>query len=188
MVLLITPWNDPFLTPCRKLAPALIAGIAVVLKPASDAPASSLALAAACHDAGLPAGVLNTVTGPSSAIEGPLLDNREIDAVSFTGSTAVGLGLQRRLAGRNVRLETEMGGKNATVVMADADLDLAVATIMGAGFGQAGQRCTATSRVIAVGMCTTSSSSVCRPRLARCVWDHHWIPRPPWARWRPSGS
>jgi acyl-CoA reductase-like NAD-dependent aldehyde dehydrogenase len=151
VVLLITPWNDPLLTPCRKLAPALVSGNAVVLKPASDAPASSLALAAACHDAGLPAGVLNTVTGPSSAIEAALLDNGEIDAVSFTGSTAVGLGLQRRLAGRNVRLETEMGGKNATVVMADADLDLAVATIMGAGFGQAGQRCTATSRVIAAG-------------------------------------
>ena len=109
VVLLITPWNDPLLTPCRKLAPALIAGNAVVLKPASDAPASSLALAAACHDAGLPAGVLNTVTGPSSAIEGPLLDNREIDAVSFTGSTAVGLGLQRRLAGRNVRTRNRDG-------------------------------------------------------------------------------
>lgn len=167
VVLLITPWNDPLLTPCRKLAPALISGNAVVLKPASDAPASSLALAAACHDARIPAGVLNTVTGPSSAIEAALLDNRDIDAVSFTGSTGVGLGLQRRLAGRNVRLETEMGGKNATVVMADADLDLAVATIMAAGFGQAGQRCTATSRVIAVGDVYDELVQLLRAALAK---------------------
>ena len=148
IVLLITPWNDPLLTPARKLAPALFAGNAVILKPASETPVVSLRLAEALNDAGLPAGVLGTVTGRASRISGALLGDARLAAVSFTGSTAVGLQLHRDLAGRNVRLQTEMGGKNASVVLADADLELAAETIVAASFGQAGQRCTATSRVI----------------------------------------
>ena len=148
VVLLITPWNDPLLTPARKLAPALFAGNAVILKPATETPVVSLRLAEALNDAGLPAGVLGTVTGRASRISAALLGDPRLAAVSFTGSTAVGLQLHRDLAGRNVRLQTEMGGKNASVVLADADLDLAAETIVAASFGQAGQRCTATSRVI----------------------------------------
>ena len=148
VVLLVTPWNDPLLTPARKLAPALIAGNTVVLKPATQTPLVSLHLARALHDSGLPAGVLGVAVGSIRQIEEALLDDVRLDAVSFTGSTPVGRSLQRRLAGRNVRLQTELGGKNASAVLADADLDLAVRTIASAAFGQTGQRCTATSRVV----------------------------------------
>lgn len=148
IVCLITPWNDALLTPARKLAPALIAGNTVVLKPASETPLVAQHLARSLQAAGLPDGVLGLATGSVSAFEAELLDEPRLDALSFTGSTAVGRMLQRRLAGRNVRVQTEMGGKNASVVLADADLDLAAATIAAAAFGQAGQRCTATSRVI----------------------------------------
>ncbi|MHB8692083.1 MAG: aldehyde dehydrogenase family protein [Solirubrobacteraceae bacterium] len=149
VVLAITPWNDPLLTPARKLAPALAAGNAVILKPASDTPLVALHLARALTDAGLPAQVISTVTGRGRDIGGALLADRHLDAVSFTGSTQVGIDLQRQLAGRNVRMQTEMGGKNPSVVLADANLDLAAQTIAAAAFAQAGQRCTATSRVIA---------------------------------------
>lgn len=150
VVLLITPWNDPLLTPARKLGPALISGNAVVIKPASETPLVTLKLAEALNDVGLPPGVLATVTGRGSAIGDALLDRPEISAVSFTGSTEVGQRVQRRVAGRPVRVQTEMGGKNAAVVLADADLDLAAATVVGGAFAQTGQRCTATSRVIVV--------------------------------------
>lgn len=148
VVVLITPWNDPFLTPARKLAPALAAGNAVVLKPASETPLIMLRFAAILHEAGLVAGALNTVTGRGSEIGDALVEDARIRAVSFTGSTEIGLGIQRRLAGTGIRIQTEMGGKNAAVVLDDADLDHAVATIAAGSFGQAGQRCTATSRLI----------------------------------------
>ncbi|KJF24630.1 MULTISPECIES: aldehyde dehydrogenase [Rhodococcus] len=148
IVCLVTPWNDPLLTPARKLAPALYTGNAVVLKAASETPVVSMHLAQALQDAGLPAGVLGLASGKIAEIGDALLDDPLINAVSFTGSTAVGRSIQRRLAGRDVRLQTEMGGKNAAVVLADADVELAVAAIAAASFGQAGQRCTATSRVV----------------------------------------
>ena len=148
VVLAITPWNDPLLTPARKLAPALIAGNAVILKPATNTPLVGIHLARALHDAGLPAGVLGTATGRGSAISGALLGDPRLAAVSFTGGNDVGAELRRALADRNVRLQTELGGKNAALVLADADLDLAARTIGAAAFGQAGQRCTATSRVV----------------------------------------
>ena len=146
--MLITPWNDPLLTPARKLAPALLAGNAVIIKPASETPLITLRLAELLHRAGVPAGALGTVTGRGSEVGDALVDDLRVAAVSFTGSTPVGLELQRRLAGRGVRVQTEMGGKNAAVVLADADLDLAASVIVAGAFGQAGQRCTATSRLI----------------------------------------
>ncbi|MFF5078157.1 aldehyde dehydrogenase family protein [Actinoplanes sp. NPDC000266] len=148
VVLAITPWNDPLITPARKLAPALAAGNAVVIKPASETPSSTLYLARALHDAGLPAGVLSVVTGRTSEISGALLDDPRVAAVTFTGSNEVGEGIRARVAGRNVRFQGELGGKNATVVLADAKLEQAVAGVVAASFGQAGQRCTATSRVL----------------------------------------
>jgi alpha-ketoglutaric semialdehyde dehydrogenase len=148
LVLAITPWNDPLATPARKLAPALIAGNAVVLKPATETPLSALVLAAILDGAGLPPGALNTVTGRISKIDDALLGDRRVGAVTFTGSTHVGFLLQQRLAARNIRIETEMGGKNAAVVLAEADLPLAAKVIAEAAFNQSGQRCTATSRVI----------------------------------------
>lgn len=148
VVLLITPWNDPLLTPARKLAPALLAGNAVVVKPATDTPLVMLRLAELIQEAGLPAGVLNTVTGRGAEIGDALTADPRIKAISFTGSTAVGLDLQRRMAGTGIRIQTEMGGKNAAVVLADADLDLAASIVMTGAFAQSGQRCTATSRLI----------------------------------------
>lgn len=148
VVLLITPWNDPLLTPARKLAPALASGNAVVIKPATDAPLVTLKLAAILDAAGLPAGVLGTVTGRGADLGDALVADPRIKAVSFTGSTAVGIRLQKTLAGRSLRLQTEMGGKNAAVILEDADLDIAVTTIMAGAFAQAGQRCTSTSRLI----------------------------------------
>ena len=148
VIAMITPWNDPMITPARKLGPALISGCTVVLKPARETPLAADFLVRALVDAGLPQGVLNTVITDHATFEEAVIAHPKLAGVTFTGSTAVGLGLSRKLAGRNVRLQTEMGGKNATVILADADLDLAVATLIGACFGQAGQRCTATSRVI----------------------------------------
>ena len=148
VVCLVTPWNDPLITPARKSAPALFAGNAVVLKPATDTPLVALHLQRVLHEAGLPDGVFGVALGRAAEISDALLDDPRIAAVSFTGSTEVGRALQRRLAGRNVRVQTEMGGKNASAVLADADLAVTLPALAAAVFGQAGQRCTATSRVV----------------------------------------
>ncbi|MGW1619010.1 aldehyde dehydrogenase family protein [Streptomyces sp. NPDC002172] len=148
LILVISPWNDPLITPARKLAPLLATGNAAVFKPATETPLSGLHLARALHDAGLPAGVLNVVTGRTAEIEEALLDDPRIAGITFTGSNAVGNRIRRRLADRNVRFQGELGGKNASVVLRDADLPAAAKAVVAASFGQAGQRCTATSRVI----------------------------------------
>ncbi|WAP60019.1 aldehyde dehydrogenase family protein [Streptomyces sp. S465] len=148
VVLAITPWNDPLITPARKLAPALAAGNTAVLKPATETPVSGLHLARALHGAGLPAGVLGVVTGHTPRIGEALLGDERIAAVTFTGSNAVGDRLRTAFAARNIRFQGELGGKNASAVLADADLPKAARTVVAAAFGQAGQRCTATSRVI----------------------------------------
>jgi len=148
VVVAIAPWNDPILTPARKLAPALIPGNTVVLKPATLTPLSAWHLIRALHDAGMPRGVVNLVTGPAKATGAALRDHPGVRAITFTGSTAVGLDLQAKVAGRNIRVQTEMGGKNALVVLKDADPRLAAELAATAGFGQSGQRCTATSRVV----------------------------------------
>ncbi|MEU6141980.1 aldehyde dehydrogenase family protein [Streptomyces sp. NPDC047081] len=148
VILVISPWNDPLITPARKLAPLLAAGNAAVFKPATETPLSGLHFARALHDAGLPAGVLNVVTGRTAEIEEALLDDPRIVGITFTGSNEVGNRIRRRLADRNVRFQGELGGKNASVVLRDADLPAAAKAVVAASFGQAGQRCTATSRVI----------------------------------------
>jgi len=146
VVLAICPWNDPLITPARKLGPALIAGNAVLLKAASQTPSIAIWAARLLSEAGLPADVLQVVTGRNGEISGALLASP--DAVTFTGSNEVGALLRRTLAARNVRLQAELGGKNVSVVLADADLDLAASVVVNAAFAQAGQRCTATSRLI----------------------------------------
>lgn len=151
VVVAITPWNDPVITPARKLCPALVAGNTVVLKPAPESPLSALHFAAALRDAGLPDGVLEVVTGPGDEVSRRLVAAEGYHALTFTGSTEVGLELQRALAGRNVPLQTEMGGKNAAVVLADASPELVVEALAAGAFVQAGQRCTATSRVLVEG-------------------------------------
>jgi len=124
-------------------------GNTVVLKPATLTPLSAWHLIRALHDAGMPRGVVNMVTGPARATGEPLITHPAVRGITFTGSTAVGLDLQAKVAGRNIRVQTEMGGKNALVVLNDADPKLAAELAASAGFGQSGQRCTATSRVVA---------------------------------------
>ena len=148
-VALITPWNFPFAIPVWKTAPALVAGCTAVLKPASLTPICTHLLAEALVEAGLPAGVLNIVTGPGSAVGDVLVDDPRIRAISFTGSNEVGTRLCARAASRGVRVTAEMGGKNPVVVLDDADLELAAEGILQGAFGSTGQRCTATSRVVA---------------------------------------
>jgi alpha-ketoglutaric semialdehyde dehydrogenase len=159
VVLAICPWNDPLITPARKLGPALIAGNAVLLKAASQTPLIAGWLAGLLAEAGLPDGVLQVITGRNSEISAALLAGP--DAVTFTGSNEVGGYLRGELAGRNVRLQCELGGKNVSVVLEDADLDMTAATVASAAFAQAGQRCTATSRLIVA----DSVASVLMPKL-----------------------
>lgn len=148
VILVITPWNDPMLTPARKIAPALSVGNTVVLKPARDSPLAAAHLVRALIDAGLPDGAINLVNGEGAVVAPPMLGHPALAALSFTGSTTVGYTLQHALAGRPVRVQTELGGKNASAVLADADLDVAVSVLLEASFRQAGQRCTATSRIL----------------------------------------
>jgi alpha-ketoglutaric semialdehyde dehydrogenase len=147
---LITPWNDPLLTTARKLAPALICGNTVVLKPAPDTPLAAWHLAKIVNDVGVPAGVMNTVSGDAPTIGDLFLEHPAVRGISFTGSTQVGKELQRRAGERgNLRIQTEMGGKNATLVLGDVDFRKAAEVITAGAFAQCGQRCTATSRVVA---------------------------------------
>jgi aldehyde dehydrogenase (NAD+) len=148
VVALITPWNFPMAIPAWKLAPALVAGNAVILKPASPAPGMSLELARALEEAGLPKGVLNVVVGEGRAVGTELAAHQAVAALSFTGSHAIGQQIYLQLAPRMARAQMEMGGKNPTIVLADADLDLAASLVAKAGFGLTGQACTATSRAI----------------------------------------
>ena len=148
VVALITPWNFPIAIPAWKMAPALVAGNAVVIKPASPAPAMTLELGRALQEAGLPKGVLNIVIGEGRSVGTELATNPAVVALSFTGSHAIGQQIYRQLAERMARAQMEMGGKNPTIVLADADLDLAASLVVRAGFGLTGQACTATSRVI----------------------------------------
>jgi aldehyde dehydrogenase (NAD+) len=148
VVALITPWNFPIAIPAWKLGPALVSGNTVVIKPASLAPMLTLKLAEALAEAGLPDGVLNVVTGSGRHVGMPLVSDPSVKAVSFTGSVAVGDEIYAATAKRKVRTQLEMGGKNPTIVLADADLALAAAVTANAAFMSAGEKCTATSRVI----------------------------------------
>jgi acyl-CoA reductase-like NAD-dependent aldehyde dehydrogenase len=145
---LIAPWNFPIAIPAWKIAPALVSGNTVVFKPASQAPLTSFSIVQALADAGLPRGVLNLITGSGSGVGAPLAAHKDVRAISFTGSDAVGRTIARAGAERLARVQLEMGGKNPTIVLADADLDVAVECVLNAAFFSTGQRCTATSRAI----------------------------------------
>jgi acyl-CoA reductase-like NAD-dependent aldehyde dehydrogenase len=167
VVLAICPWNDPLITPARKLGPALIAGNAVLLKAASQTPLIATWMAGLFAESGLPDGVLQVITGRNSEISDALLASP--DAVTFTGSNEVGGYLRRTLADRNVRLHGELGGKNVSVVLADADLEMAAATVANAAFAQAGQRCTATSRLIVEASVAPALTEKLQARVAEIV-------------------
>ena len=147
-VALITPWNFPIAIPVWKLAPALVGGNTVVIKPASLAPLSSYRVVEALHEAGIPAGVLNYVTGAGGAVGNTLVEHPAVRAVSFTGSCEVGNALYEKVTRRKLRVQLEMGGKNPTVVLKDADLDYAADVLVNGAFFSTGQKCTACSRAI----------------------------------------
>ncbi|HEV2063901.1 MAG TPA: aldehyde dehydrogenase family protein [Thermoanaerobaculia bacterium] len=144
----VTPWNFPMAIPAWKGMAALIAGNSVVIKPATDTPASVVALAKVLEEAGLPKGVWNVVTGSGGAVGDPLVAHPDVKVVSFTGSTEVGRRISVACAPSFKRLHLEMGGKNAILVMDDADVDLAVDGAVWGAFGTTGQRCTASSRLL----------------------------------------
>jgi alpha-ketoglutaric semialdehyde dehydrogenase len=144
---LITPWNFPMAIPSWKMMPALVCGNTVVLKPAEDTPLSSYHLVQTLMEAGLPAGVVNLVSGDGPGAGAPLSQHRDVPVVSFTGSTSVGRIIAQACAPNFKHCSLEMGGKNIIIVMDDANLDLAVDGAVWGGFGTTGQRCTAASRV-----------------------------------------
>jgi acyl-CoA reductase-like NAD-dependent aldehyde dehydrogenase len=146
----ISPWNYPMNVMCRKTLPALLTGNTVVFKPASFTPWSGVFMAGLFEKAGLPKGVFNCITGRGSAMGNRLIQDPRVRAVSFTGSTEVGRQILAMAAGDFTRTQLELGGKNAMIVLADADLDAAVEATIKAGFGCAGQWCTSTSRVLLV--------------------------------------
>jgi len=147
VVALITPWNFPVAIPAWKAAPALAAGNAVVLKPSSRAPGAVLDLADVLVEAGVPADAVQVVLGGRQPTEN-LVDDPHVRGVSFTGSNAVGEALSLRAAARGARFQGELGGNNPLVVLADADVGRAAALAASGAFGAAGQKCTATRRVI----------------------------------------
>ncbi|MBJ9987725.1 aldehyde dehydrogenase family protein [Paenibacillus favisporus] len=144
----ITPWNFPVAIPLWKIAPALICGNTVVWKPAENASLTATLLCEVFAAAALPPGVLNLVVGKGSRIGDALLEQISLDAVSFTGSTATGTRIAQMCAKRNIKYQTEMGGKNAAVILNDADLEKTVPMIVSGAYRSAGQKCTATSRII----------------------------------------
>ncbi len=147
-VAVISPWNFPTATAVWKIAPALAFGNAVVWKPANLVPASAVALTEIIAKQDLPAGLFNLVMGAGGAVGQRLVESPDIDAISFTGSVAVGKGIAASAIGNLTKLQMEMGSKNALAVMDDADLDLAVAAAMNGAFGGTGQKCTASSRLV----------------------------------------
>ncbi|HEY5994850.1 MAG TPA: L-glutamate gamma-semialdehyde dehydrogenase [Gallionellaceae bacterium] len=159
VALVIAPWNFPLAISAGMTAAALVAGNAVLYKPSSLAPVNGWQLFSLLREAGLPDGVLNFVPGRGAAVGGWLAEHPELDLIAFTGSREVGLGLIERAARRNPearsvkRVIAEMGGKNAIIVDADADLDQAVAGVMQSAFGYQGQKCSACSRVIVLDGC-----------------------------------
>ncbi|MGY2137187.1 aldehyde dehydrogenase family protein [Pseudomonas reactans] len=145
---LIVPWNFPMVTTAWKLAPALAAGCCVVLKPSEVTPLAELQLARIIAEAGLPAGVFNLVCGTGLEVGAPLAADHRVAKISFTGSNAVGVQVMQRAAETIKGVSLELGGKSSLLVLADADLDLAVELACGGGFFNAGQMCSATSRVL----------------------------------------
>ena len=145
---IITPWNFPIAIPVWKLAPALAAGNTVVFKPASNTPGTAVRLVELFIEAGIPDGVLNLVIGSGSTVGDEIVSHPAVRAISFTGSTEIGLKMYADVAKRGIPFQAEMGGKNPVVVLEDCDLDLAVEHTAQGAFGSTGQRCTASSRAV----------------------------------------
>src|ERR671919_999127 len=147
----ITPWNFPIAIPSWKIVPALVCGNTVVFKPATDTPLLGERFVELLVEAGLPAGVLNVVHGGGGEVGETLVRHPDVRVITLTGSRETGVEVMRNAADHLKHIHLELGGKNAIIVLEDADLDLAVDGILWSAFGTSGQRCTAASRVIATG-------------------------------------
>jgi acyl-CoA reductase-like NAD-dependent aldehyde dehydrogenase len=145
---LITPWNFPIAIPAWKMAPALICGNTVIVKPASVSPLCCWRLVEALHEAGIPKGVINFVAGSGGELGAALVNAKPVKAISFTGSNDIGNWLHTEASKRHLRIQLEMGGKNPTIVLNDADFNSAVENVVNAAMFSTGQKCTATSRAI----------------------------------------
>jgi alpha-ketoglutaric semialdehyde dehydrogenase len=145
---LITPWNFPAAIPAWKAGPALAYGNTVVMKLAQEAPLTGLHLAACLEEGGLPAGAFNIVVGRGSEVGTPLVEHPKVKAISFTGSVAVGQQVRGQATALGKRVQLELGGHNPLIVMADADLDRAAEAAYAGAFWSAGQKCTATRRIL----------------------------------------
>jgi aldehyde dehydrogenase (NAD+) len=161
----ISPWNFPMNVMCRKTLPALLTGNTVVFKPASFTPWSGVFMAGLFERAGLPPGVFNCVTGAGSSVGNRIVEDPRVRAISFTGSTEVGRKIQAQAARHLTRTQLELGGKNALIVMGDADLDASLDAAVTAGFSNAGQWCTSTSRVL---LQRSIAGSFLEKLVARC--------------------
>jgi aldehyde dehydrogenase (NAD+) len=145
---IITPWNFPIAIPAWKLMPALICGNTVVMKPASDTPACAVRFVEVLAEAGLPDGVVNVITGSGGEVGNAIVEHADVSAISFTGHTETGVDISTRAAKTLKRVSLELGGKNPIVIWEDADLGLALDSVVWSAFGTSGQRCTAASRLI----------------------------------------
>ena len=151
VISLITPWNFPIAIPIWKMAPALVYGNTVVLKPASATPHVATLIARMWEAVDLPAGVFNLLTGSGGAVGDELITSSKVSAISFTGSTRIGMQIAAESAKRGKKYQLEMGGKNPVIVLPDADLEQAAEITVSGAMKYSGQKCTATSRAIVVG-------------------------------------
>lgn len=166
---MITPWNFPIAIPAWKIAPALAFGNTVVLKPASAAPLCSFHLAEALTEAGVPAGVINVVTGPAGEVGDVIVEDERVVAISFTGSGEVGRGIQAKASARGAKVQLELGGKNPAIVSADADLAHAAQQVINGSMNSTGQKCTATSRAIVDRRIATEFTQMLEERIGKLV-------------------
>ena len=166
---MITPWNFPIAIPAWKIAPALAYGNTVVIKPASAAPLCTMHLMQALHDAGVPAGVVNAITGPAGQVGDAIVDDERVIGISFTGSAEVGRAVQARAATRGAKVQLELGGKNPAIVMADADMGQAVQGVISGAMMSTGQKCTATSRAIVDSAIVTEFTAALEEKLGQLV-------------------
>jgi aldehyde dehydrogenase (NAD+) len=166
---IITPWNFPIAIPAWKLFPALICGNTAVIKPASDTPACVVRFVELLMEGGVPAGVVNVVTGSGADVGNPLVDHPDVRLISFTGHTETGVEISRRAAETLKRVSLELGGKNPIVIWEDADLDLALDSVVWSAFGTSGQRCTAASRIVVHRSVHDRFVGALRDRVAKLV-------------------
>ncbi len=166
---IITPWNFPVAIPGWKLFPALICGNTAVIKPASDTPACLVRFVELLMEGGIPAGVVNLVTGSGAEVGNAIVDHPDVRVISFTGHTETGVEISRRAAETLKRVSLELGGKNPIVIWEDADLDLALDSVVWSAFGTSGQRCTAASRIVVHRSIHDTFTEMLRKRVATLV-------------------